>query len=300
MISILIPVYNVTVYSLVQELSEQLDDLNLKGEIIVFDDGSNDLYKVQNRSVTSLKHVFYQELDKNYGRIRIRQLLAGTANNNWLLFIDADSVILKSKFLSNYFECLSKGYDVYVGGTTYQQEKPSNCSLTLHWKYGAKREPRSHSRRSNNFLIAKEIFSKLNFPESLIGYGHEDTWIQIELRKKNRKILLIDNPVQHAGLEATPVFLEKTKNALRNLVVLVEVAGKEEIRRTVALYKLYLLLRELGCISLVRSILKKRIEKINKNLNSCNPSLLQFDLYRLYYLIERVRNPVSEKLPRKN
>ena len=103
--------------------------------------------------------------------------------------------------------------------------------------------------------------------------------------KKNRRILIIDNPVQHAGLEAAPVFLEKTKNALRNLVVLVEVAGKEEIRRTVALYKLYLLLRELGCISLVRSILKKRIEKINKNLNSCNPSLLQFDLYRLYYLI---------------
>ena len=44
--------------------------------------------------------------------------------------------------------------------------------------------------------------------------------------KKQKTIAFIDNPVLHEGLEDTAVFLEKTKNALKNLLVLANIFVK--------------------------------------------------------------------------
>src|SRR5687768_6433466 len=173
MISILIPVYNVVVYPLVQELSKQLNKSGEKGEIVVYDDFSNELYKVQNRAVTSLENVFYKELHKNHGRSAIRQLLATNAQYNWLLFIDGDSAIINKNYLQNYLHALGK-CDVYVGGRVYDDIMPADCSKRLHWKYGKERESvkgNSAVFHTNNFCIQKDIFLQLNFPKQLTGYG---------------------------------------------------------------------------------------------------------------------------------
>ena len=45
MISILIPVFNASVHELVQELSKQLDDGQVEGEILVYDDKFYPRYK---------------------------------------------------------------------------------------------------------------------------------------------------------------------------------------------------------------------------------------------------------------
>ena len=297
MISVLIPVFNTDVYPLVQELSNQLNSLDGKGEIIVYDDFSNELFKVQNRSVTSLENVFYKELDKNYGRVGVRQMLAENARYDWLLFIDGDSTIINKQYLQSYLEEIDAD-DVYVGGRVYQDNMPAACNKRLHWKYGTERESikgSSNVFHTNNFCIQKDVFLQLNFPRQLTGYGHEDTWMEMELNRMKKSIRFITNPVLHNGLEDAPVFLEKTKNALKNLLLLTNIFNEELVRKKVNLYNLFYWQRKLGLNKIVSGILKKRIDKIEKNLKSCFPSLIQFDLYRLYHLTGITKKHSFEK-----
>src|SRR5678815_350892 len=135
MISILIPVFNFETVSLVNELSRQLDELGVDGEILVFDDFSAPSFRKINNPLIDLNHVVYKELDKNYGRTSIRQLLASNAHYEWLLFLDCDSRILNSEFLKRYISAFKQNFDVYVGGRAYQRG-PVDCNKKLHWKYG--------------------------------------------------------------------------------------------------------------------------------------------------------------------
>lgn len=289
MISILIPVYNVFVYSLVKELNNQLSLINEESEIIVFDDFSHESFKTRNQSVASLEKVWYKELEKNFGRTRIRILLAESARYEWLLFIDSDSSIIDKNFLSNYIQTFNYQEDVYVGGRVYAAMQPAACNKRLHWKYGSERESVRGSTavlHTNNFCIRKDVFNQLEFPANLTGYGHEDTWMELELEKKQKTIEFIDNPVLHEGLEDTPVFLEKTKYALKNLLALATIFDEKRVRNKVRLFNLYCWQRQLGLPKFLNSLLQERIHKIETNLMSCNPSIFNFDLYRLYYLTE--------------
>jgi glycosyltransferase involved in cell wall biosynthesis len=274
---------------MVQELSNQLKFVAAEGEIIVFDDFSHETFKGHNRSIISLEKVYYKELEKNYGRSRIRTLLAESARYEWLLFIDSDSAIINKNFLSNYVQALDNEAEVYIGGRVYAAMQPAACNKRLHWKYGTERESASgntNALHTNNFCIRKDVFQQLIFPAELTGYGHEDTWMEIELEQGQNKIQFIDNPVLHDGLENTPVFLEKTKNALKNLLALTRIFDEKTVRTKVNLFNLYFWQRELGLNKIISTILKKRISKIETNLLSCNPSIFNFDLYRLYYLTE--------------
>src|SRR5687768_11430560 len=302
MISILIPVHNVSVSSMVQELSNQLKLIGAEGEIIVFDDFSHESIKRQNQSITLLEEVFYKELEKNYGRSEIRRLLAESARYEWLLFIDSDSAIINKNFLTNYVQAFNNENDVYTGGRVYAAIQPAACNKRLHWKYGTERESakgNTNALHTNNFCIRKDVFLQLKFPAQLTGYGHEDTWMEIELEKKGKKIEFIDNPILHNGLEDTPVFLEKTKNALKNLLALTRIFDEKAIRDKVSLFNLYFWQRELGLNKFISAILKKRITKVETNLLSCNPSIFNFDLYRLYYLTELAKE-TSETQSHKN
>jgi glycosyltransferase involved in cell wall biosynthesis len=298
MISILIPVFNTNAYSLIQELSFQLNLMEIEGEILVYDDFSDLSFKVKNKSIVALKNVFYKELEKNVGRIGIRRLLAENARFDWLLFIDGDSTVINKNYLSNYLEAINTDSIVYAGGTVYQSQEPAVCIKRLHWKYGREREVAKNGRdgfHTNNFCMRKDIFLELNFPHQLSGYGHEDTWMQIELDRMKEVIYFIDNPVLHNGLEDATVFLDKTQNALKNLLSLAKIVGEDSVRKRISLYNVFFWLRKLGLSKLIESNLKRRKAKIENNLHSCNPSLFQFDLYRLYYLIKLSKEEPAEK-----
>ena len=290
MISVLIPVFNVNVYSLVQELSKQLVRLQIEAEILVYDDCSSPEYLSQNSGIIKIQNVFYKELDKNVGRVAIRNLLAQDARFEWLLFIDSDSVILNGEYLSNYLAAIdSQKYDVYTGGRIYQAEEPVDCSKRLHWRYGTKRESikgAKNTLHTNNFCIRKTDFLELNFPPQIYGYGHEDTWLEITLKSKQKQIGFIENPILHAALEDAKVFLEKTKSALENLLVLPELFGEETVEDKIKLYRLFRRINKPGLRPIVTGLLNSRISSIEQNLNSCNPSLFNFDCYRLYHLLK--------------
>lgn len=241
MISILIPVYNFKVVELVSELNSQLNSIDDKGEIVVFDDNSSPSFCAYNRQIGSLNNVIYKELDKNYGRTIIRQLLANEAKNKWLLFLDCDSRIIHPDFLQRYIAGLKTEADVYAGGRVYP-ERPSECNKRLHWKYGTRRESIKGSEaafHTNNFCIRREIFLQLPFPKFLRSYGHEDTWIKIELESRGKKIVHIGNPVEHVHIEETEILLNKTQLALQNLFQLTNVVERNSLRKNVTLYKVY-------------------------------------------------------------
>lgn len=291
MISILIPVYNRNVNLLASTLSRQLTAMNKPGEIILLDDGSDEEYRKLNTATASLAHVKYLEANANHGRIRIRQMLAEKAQYTWLLFLDCDSAVISVQFLENYYREVLPYPGLCVGGRIYAQKIPADCSLRLHWKYGTKRESLHKAGfMSNNFMIHKAVFSQLQFVNDWQGYGHEDTWIGMQLEKVGMKIKFIDNVVVHDGLETSVSVMEKTEQALQNLKKLSSFVPAEQLKRHVKLFRVYSRLRSYGLLWLPRMIYGLLRKNILKNFHSCRPSLFYFDLYRLNRFIEIMRS----------
>ncbi|MEO8583585.1 MAG: glycosyltransferase, partial [Flavitalea sp.] len=188
MISICIPVFNTNILLLVRQLSVQAANAAIPVEIVVVDDGSSPAIQNINKDISSIESVIYKFQPSNTGRIKSRMALSGFAKYPWLLFMDDDSKIIKEDFLAAYFQQLSDPERIVTGGRKYSETPPADCNYRLHWKYGKNRE--HHWRniagnwegfQSNNFLIHKTVFDSISFPEELTGYGHEDTWMGIQL-----------------------------------------------------------------------------------------------------------------------
>ena len=298
MISILIPVYNYEIGDLVRELCQQIVESGKSAEVILVDDGSDEVFKKKNRVLAQLPFVSYTELPENIGRQRIRQRLSAFAKYEYLLFLDCDGLITRKDFLDKYISCLDKAY-VIAGGRIYSSSPPENCSQRLHWKYGIKREsinPRLRNDKpylrfmTNNFLISRKIFEQLVIPvEWFHEYGHEDTYLGLQLQKRNASILHIDNPVLHSQLEDTQTFIEKSKAAVRNLALLSQGLPEQDLKKYVKLYRTKERIEKMKLGFPVNFLVRLFKRKIINNLKSCNPSLFLFDLYRLSYFLEKGR-----------
>lgn len=297
MISVLIPVYNTNVYELVAQLSNGLKEAAIEGEIIVIDDASESGYQDSNSNLNALPFVTYHQLQNNIGRLAIRNLLCAKAKGEWLLFLDSDCTLPNHDFLHHYIQTFSKAHDVIVGGRVYPP-KPA-CTYMLHWLYGSKRESRGAGKtgfHTNNFCIKKSLFGQLRFDQIWKGYGHEDTWVGIQLHQLKASILYIDNAVVHTGLETSETFLRKTKEAVHNLVQLSHIYNNQTLKQHVTLYRYYGLLKKFaltGVFSFAYQLFKNPIQQ---QLLSCNPSLFLFDLYRLNLLIQYKRNYQKSEL----
>jgi hypothetical protein len=73
---------------------------------------------------------------------------------------------------------------------------------------------------SNNFLIRKEIFDRLDDSVELLSYGHEDTWWGIQFEEAGIVCSYINNPVLHLSVEKSEIFMAKSEKALSNLLLL--------------------------------------------------------------------------------
>ena len=288
MISVLIPTYNYAIFPLVFILFEQLEKQNIDFEIICLDDGSTKFHAENNR-INTLKNCSYSILEQNIGRSSIRNLLAKKARFDNLLFLDADVIPVYENFISKYIPYLNSDEKVIYGGIQYQKAKPEKSQI-LRWAYGNSREALSVEKRNENvylsfltlnFLITKSVFEKVRFNEKIPNLRHEDTLFSYDLKKANIKVIHIENPTIHHGLECSKVFLRKSEEALQGLDYLIKnklisadyvrLSGRFDTLKKYYLNGLYLLFYETFRKSLLRNLLGKK------------PSMLVFDLYRLGY-----------------
>lgn len=286
MLSILIPVYNQNVVDLVKSLQSQCESLDLQFQILVFDDKSNDETRKENKSLANEFGVNYVELAENIGRAKIRNRLGSMAQFKNLLFLDGDSKVIRSDFISRYLGREDSSLLTY-GGREYQKEKPKDQKLVMHWKYGTKREALDVNKRSsdpylnfqsNNFMVKAYVFKMLQFDEDIHGYGYEDLLYAQKVKELGITIYHIDNPVLHDGLETADQFIAKTRNAIKNLVELNQDGHLLNVRLT----SFYNKMKGYGLLNLVLKYTEIREESISKNLlESSNPSIRKFSLFKL-------------------
>lgn len=290
MLSILIPVYNFNIVPLVVELHRQAVKASIPFEIIVLDDCSSELLRDQNKDVSNLPHVHFYELDKNIGRARIRNRLAEMAVYANLLFMDCDSEVPSERYIQDYLAFCDHGV-VVCGGRTYRPDPPEEHEFLLRWLYGVRREQISDVVRNknpyrcfmtNNFLIPRDILLQIQFDESIVQYGHEDTLFGLELRKKNIPVKHIKDPLVHIGLEISWEYLRKTSEGIANLLMLID-SGKilRNDIKYIRILKAYETIRKYRLEGIYRFLYSSVTNTVMRNLLGSNPSIFAFDLYKL-------------------
>ena len=187
-------------------------------EILVCDDGSPVPVSVEHEGVRLLRN------EVNLGRVGTRRRLAEAAQHEYLLFVDVDSLPVRTDFLQAYLALASIKTPVAAGGTAYLNTPPADKDQHLRWHYGRNREQRTAEERQsasyyglalNNLLINRDVFLGIALPN--LGYGHEDTLLGYQLTTKGIAIAHVDNPVYHTGLESNIVFLNKALEGARTL-----------------------------------------------------------------------------------
>ncbi|GEQ87319.1 glycosyl transferase [Patiriisocius marinistellae] len=294
MISVLIPTYNYDVRELVNNVHKQCVDTGIDFEISIVDDYStNSLSCENNEKLSILSHVNYTKNKENLGRTATRNKLAVEATFEWLLFLDADVLPKDTMFISSYVSAINKEHECIYGGISYTDRKP-NKELILRWTYGKQREVKTVSQRkkfpfdviSQNLCIRKSTFLKCN-PEKYNAYGM-DILFSYNLKMENIKMLHIDNPIVHHGLEDAVTFLKKSLNAVESTYNM----EKEGLISNDArpLQRVYLKLQKgHGLLTFQKSfaLVKKQTFK---NLHSAKPSMRLLDAFKLSHFIKLKRN----------
>lgn len=294
MISILIPTYNDDVTTLVALLHSQIKEHSIIAEIIIIDDCSTNATITQkNQQVVKDLHYIYTVNSTNLGRTATRNTLAQKATYPWLLFLDADIEPVKNTFLATYLKLTSSQVDVVCGGVVYKKEKPPK-DQSLRWTYGHKRETKSATQRmktpytvvSPNMLIKKSVFLQANTAITN-NYGL-DILFSHNLKMMKAQVLHIDNPVYHLGLEANSLFIKKSLQSVQTTCKLEQKSKMDMTARP--LQQSYARLQKLGLLTLFQWFVALNKQGILKNLDSKNPSLFWFDVYRLHYYINLKRD----------
>ena len=289
MLSILIPVYNYNVYTLVSELHKQCIDCGITFEILCQDDASKSSLNVFNENVNALSNCSFVSLKENLAHRENRNSLAEQAKFDYLLFIDGDSIIILDNYIKKYIENLYD-FDVVYGGRLHPEKCPSD-NQKLRWKYGRFIEDKSPENRKkkpyqsllfNNTVIKKDCFNKVKFDKEIKKYGHDDTLLSYQLNLLQVKINHIENPVEHGDIDTNLVYLNKTKESLENLILLYE---EEKIDiEFVRLIQLYHFLKKTKSAFVISKIHSVSVKYLMQNLTGNNPDLLLFNWFRVGYL----------------
>jgi glycosyltransferase involved in cell wall biosynthesis len=287
-ISICIPTYNFNINSLVEALLAQMDTGD---EIIVIDDASNEATK-QNNATIANKVTRFIELPQNVGRAKIRNLFVNEATNEYLLFLDCDSLVQSPQFLFNYKTAIQLNPKVVCGGRVYAAVCPSP-NQSLSWKYGTLVESKSVEERkkhpnqsfmTNNFLVHKQVLLQHPFDERLTQYGHEDTLFGLMLKNNRIAIEHINNPVLNGDVETNAVYIQKTENAIENLHLILQFYPSSDLLESINLLKVANKLhffKTIGFLKLGYFLFGNRLK--TKMIHSKNPQLRLFSLYKLLF-----------------
>ena len=290
MLSVLIPTYNHTCYALCENLHKQLVESGEDYEMIVAEDGSKDQVSIiANHKITELSQCRHIINKQNVGRARIINFLVKEARGEWCVIMDSDAKVVSDDFIKRYISYSRENYDVVVGSLANPKELPSP-DATLRYKYEKKAEGyRTTAYRNEhpyerfttfNFMAKRSILLEVPFDERCIEYGYEDTLMGLELKRRGKTIIHVDNPLIHLGFDSNSVFLGKTETSLHSLKRI-----EKDMLPYTPLGRSVIKLRKLHFASIVSELFKKTQPMLRSNLLSNNPNLTIFSIYKLgYYL----------------
>ena len=295
MLSILIPVFNYDVRKLVGNLHSQLIGLDMDFEIRVYDDCSTkETLRNSNDPIAEYPNVVFKKLEKNLGFCSIRNLLAEEARYDLLLFLDSDVEVIDGKFIDKYLR-VADDRTVFSGGMQYIDEAPEG-NLFLKWKHGKEREEATTAQRNKNphrtlwagnFLTPKAIYLAARFDDGSMKYGYNDTMFGYKLLVQKVPVVHIDNPLLHRGLMPAQKFLNRSMEAVDNLLFFEKQDYIEpSFYRFIKVFRYYRLLKKLGLTGLYLSYYQKRKEVWENNLLSSSPILRNLDKLKLGRLVE--------------
>lgn len=289
-LSICLPLYQQKPYKAVEKLMAQADELPVDYEILIIDDASApDISAENTKFFEQLPQLRYLVLEQNIGRAKMRNRLAAEAQGKYMLCLDSDLIIDSADFIQTYWSARNMA-QVLVGG---RKTSALITGCELRYLYAKKREEASLSARqakpyasfmTGNFFCEKAVFEKLHFDENIKGYGHEDTLFGLGLERLGVSLLQLNNPVVFAADDNNGSFLEKSKEALDNLVML---QGKHpDLSEKVGILNLALKLKGRNRAGVFRWCYNPFRKMILKNLLGSKPKLFYFDLYRLNHLLK--------------
>ncbi len=290
-ISLLIPVCDYDIVALVYSMKSCIGRIPELTEIIIGNDGSSAEFKAKYRSLEG-DGVRILDSPVNIGRAAIRNRLALEAKGDFLLFIDADTMIpgTAEAYIRKWIPVMSAAR-VACGGVIYHKSPPGDPDRILRWKYGRKKDELKASERNKhpyqkfstfNVLFDRTIFSKLRFNEELKQYGHEDTLMSYQLHKAGVSILHIDNGLLHEGLESNREFLNKTKLGIENLSKLYDmVTDKLAFSSTVRMLQIYNVLKIFRLTLILAGIYIRYRERMELKIDSSDPPLWLFRFYKV-------------------
>ncbi|MGG5209321.1 glycosyltransferase family 2 protein [Chryseobacterium sp. MIQD13] len=296
LLSVCIPVYNFDVRGLVFDLKREISVNGVDAEIILIDDASDEGFKNIHQILQTEVENFIC-LEKNIGRSRIRNLFQNYASGKYLLFLDCDGKITEADFLKNYTDFIQKhpDTDVIYGGRTVSVSAPDDDHY-LRWKFSVEREnlPLEFrlnkpylSFQTNNFVIKKNVFEKVDFNPAFQKYGYEDLLFAMDMKSAQIKIDHISNSIVNNDLESNAVYLDKVGESVESLATMLKDKNLAEKLSEVKLVKLYSGLPfkplfELILGDFTLKVLKKKLSKGRVNLR-------YLDLYKLGLLIKKMK-----------
>lgn len=304
MISVCIPIHNYYTYPLVRRLVTQRENLSNpeEVEIVCIDVNSSGYYLSQNNGICDLAK--YLSLKNDIGRAAIRNLFLKYTHGDWLLYLDADSLV-PEHFLKKYLQQVNGKYDVVVGGRTYDQ-RGDDDEHRLRYLYGTLHECLPLKQRNANpyrsflacnFMIRRSVMQNILFDTRIVTYGNEGLLFAYKLEERRIPILHIDNTVINGYVETNVEYLHKAVEEVEGLVQIYDFMWEDQrFCHTVPLLNDYAKLRRMGLKGLAyrqfcifRSLMESHF------VSGKGISMKRFHHYKLGIFLDRMRSGKKEK-----
>jgi len=291
-LSVLIPFFKDDASGLISDLAAQ--NCSKPFEVILVDDGSkqDDLTnRLQTLMADLPVEVCLITLAENEGRASARNHLQQSARSDWLLFLDADMRPADSNFLESYLEEISRNEaDIIFGGFNVEGQSQDKDGA-LHRALSAVSDCLPLSQRqaagpqyvaSSNLCLRKAVIEKDPFDRGFVGWGWEDSEWAARVSKKY-KLIHIDNPALHLGLESADTLLQRFRTSGANYVRFTE--KHPELAKTLTLYRLSKTLKKTPGQKLCRPFLKW----IVKSKAPMRARLMALRLWRASWYAEAIK-----------
>jgi glycosyltransferase involved in cell wall biosynthesis len=225
-LSILAPFHRDDPRPLLDDLAACFDGVADRSvELVLIDDGTpgEDLFnKVSERLRAFPAPCLAIRLACNVGRASARNQLLRQARGGYFLLLDADMSPNAPDFLKRYLDVIADGEaDMAFGGFTVARA-PYTPKTAVH---------RAHSQRydclparargpqhvyTSNVLVRRAVMDVAPFDEAFVGWGWEDVDWGLRAQALSMRLVHIDNPATHMGLDDCDVLLRKSASAAAN------------------------------------------------------------------------------------